>query len=139
MTRAKHSPPRRKIVIVDDDVLIRETVRLALEHAGFAVTVVEQSTEAVEKVKEVRPDLVILDLYMPGRDGRELARTLKSDPETAATPIILFTGSSEAVDVVTGLQSGAVEYIAKPVDGEVLISKIRHILKLGAAPKVKKK
>ena len=128
MSRAKHTAPRRKIIIVDDDVLIRETVRLALDHAGYAVTAVGDPGRALAAVRAERPDLVIMDLYMPGFDGRELIRQMKADPETAATPVILFTGSSEPIDVVSGLQSGAVEYLAKPIDGEVLLGKIRHIL-----------
>ena len=129
MSRAKHTAPRRKIVIVDDDVLIRETVRLALDHAGYAVTAVGDPSRALAAVRAEKPDLVIMDLYMPGFDGRELIRSMKSDPATAATPVILFTGSSEPIDVVSGLQSGAVEYLGKPIDGEVLLAKIRHILK----------
>ena len=129
MTRAKHTAPSRKIVVVDDDVMIRETVRLALEHEGYEVTVVEDPHEAGAIIKETAPDLVVMDLYMNAVDGREVIRGLKADPATAKTPVILFTGSSEPVDVVTGLESGAVEYVAKPVDGETLIKKIRRILK----------
>ncbi len=129
MSKAKHLAPRRKIVIVDDDVLIRETVRLALDHAGYYVIAVGEPERAVAVVTAEKPDLVIMDLYMPGSDGRELIRALKSNPETAATPVILFSGSDEAIDVVSGLQSGAVEYLGKPIDGEVLLAKIRHILK----------
>lgn len=121
---------RQRIVVVDDEILIRETVRLALEHAGFEVTVVEDPAAAFESVKTRRPELVIMDLYMPGLDGREVCRRLKSDPATKDIPVVLFTGSNEAVDVVTGLDSGAVEYLAKPIDGEVLVNKIKGILKL---------
>ena len=124
-----HPAPRRKIVIVDDDVLIRETVRLALDHAGYYVIAVGEPERAVAVVTAEKPDLVIMDLYMPGTDGRELIRALKSNPDTAATPVILFSGSDEAIDVVSGLQSGAVEYLGKPIDGEILLAKIRHILK----------
>lgn len=120
---------RPGIVVVDDEVLIRETVRLALEHAGYDVTVVEDPAEAFDSVKRVRPALVLMDLYMPGLDGREVCRRLKSDASTKGVPIVLFTGSNEAVDVVTGLDSGAVEYLAKPIDGETLVRKIRDVLK----------
>lgn len=129
MSKAKHAPPRRKIVIVDDDVLIRETVRLALDHAGYYVIAVGEPDRALTVVRAEKPDLVIMDLYMPGSDGRELIRALKADPDVARTPVILFSGSAEAIDVVSGLQSGAVEYLGKPIDGEVLLAKIRHILK----------
>jgi DNA-binding response OmpR family regulator len=114
---------------VDDEILIRETVRLSLEHAGYAVTVVEDAARAFDEVKEAKPALVIMDLYMPGLDGRDVCRKLKKDAATKDVPVILFTGSNEAVDVVTGLDSGAVEYLTKPIDGEVLVRKIRQILK----------
>ncbi|MDX6768041.1 MAG: response regulator [Elusimicrobiota bacterium] len=117
------------IVVVDDEVLIRETVRLSLEHAGFAVSVVEDPARAFDAVKAAKPALVLMDLYMPGLDGRDLCRRLKADADTKAIPVVLFTGSNEPVDVVTGLDSGAVEYLAKPIDGEVLVRKIRDILK----------
>jgi DNA-binding response OmpR family regulator len=129
MGKSKHPAVRRKIVIVDDDVLIRETVRLALDHAGYYVIAVGEPERALTVVRAEKPDLVIMDLYMPGSDGRELIRELKADPAIAATPVILFSGSDEAIDVVSGLQSGAVEYLGKPVDGDVLLAKIRHILK----------
>ena len=129
MSKPQQPAPRRKIVIVDDDVLIRETVRLALDHAGYYVIAVGEPERAVAVVTAEKPDLVIMDLYMPGTDGRELIRALKSNPETAATPVILFSGSDEAIDVVSGLQSGAIEYLGKPIDGEILLAKIRHILK----------
>lgn len=127
--------PARRVVIVDDDVLIRETVRLTLEHEGFAVRAVEDPAAALGEIRAGRPDLVVLDLYMGGVDGREIARALKKDPATAKIPIVFFTASNEAVDVVTGLDAGAVDYIAKPVDGEVLAMKIRHILKMPAKTK----
>lgn len=121
---------RPRILVVDDEVLIRETVRLSLEHAGFDVTVVGDPAMAFDAVKKAGPALVLMDLYMPGFDGREVCRRLKADPATSAVPVVLFTGSNEAVDVVTGLDSGAVEYLAKPIDGDVLVRKLKSILKL---------
>ena len=76
MTAKVERGPRQKIVIVDDDVLIRETVRLALDHAGYYVIAVGESERALAVVRAEKPDLVIMDLYMPGFDGRELIRAL---------------------------------------------------------------
>lgn len=120
--------PRLKIVIVDDEVLVRESVRLALDHAGYFVIAVGEPGRALETLRLEKPDLIIMDLYMPGLDGRELIRSIKSDPAIAATPVVLFTGSSEPIDVVSGLDSGAVEYLAKPIDGEVLLAKVERII-----------
>ena len=120
----------RSVAIVDDDDLLRETLRLSLEHAGFRARVIADPAAALADLRARKPDLVVLDLYMGGVDGREIARGLKADPETAKIPIVVFSGSNEAVDVVTGLDAGAVDYIAKPIDGEILIAKIRRILKM---------
>ncbi|MBI3564089.1 MAG: response regulator [Elusimicrobia bacterium] len=128
MSKAAREAPH--VVIVDDDILVRETVRLSLEHEGFHVRAVEDGATALNLILAERPDLVILDLYMGPVDGREIARALKSTPATARVPIVFFSGSNEAVDVVTGLDAGAADYIAKPIDGEVLVNKIRSILKL---------
>jgi two-component system alkaline phosphatase synthesis response regulator PhoP len=133
VSRSAHELPR--VVIVDDDLLIRETVRISLEHSGFAVHVVEDPSTALAFIRAEKPDLVVLDMYMGGVDGREIARRLKSDPSTAKLPVVFFTGSNEAVDVVTGFDAGAVEYIAKPIDGEVLVAKIRSILRMPALKK----
>ena len=127
---------QRRVVIVDDDLLIRETVRISLEHSGFGVHAIEDPSTALATIKAEKPDLVILDMYMGGVDGREIARGLKADPATAKLPVVFFTGSNEAIDVVTGLDAGAIEYIAKPIDGEVLVNKVRSILKM---PEKKKK
>jgi DNA-binding response OmpR family regulator len=123
------SAPRR-VVIVDDDLLIRETVRISLEHSGFGVHAIEDASTALATIKAEKPDLVILDMYMGGVDGREIARGLKADPSTAKLPVVFFTGSNEPIDVVTGLDAGAIEYIAKPIDGEVLVNKVRSILRM---------
>lgn len=136
MTRSAGAAPH--VVIVDDDILVRETVRLSLEHEGFHVRAVEDGAVALNLILAEKPDLVILDLYMGHVDGREIARALKSSPETARVPIVFFSGSNEAVDVVTGLDAGASDYIAKPVDGEVLVNKIRAILKLPARAPIRK-
>jgi DNA-binding response OmpR family regulator len=135
VSRAAHQ--QRRIVIVDDDQLIRETVAISLEHSGFAVHVIEDPSTALAFIKAEKPDLVILDMYMGGVDGREIARGLKSDPATSKLPVVFFTGSNEPVDVVTGLDAGAVEYIAKPIDGEVLVEKIRSILRMPSKKTIK--
>jgi DNA-binding response OmpR family regulator len=134
MAAQKRSAPRKKVVVVDDEILIRETVRLALEHAGLAATAVSDPDKALAMIRAEKPDLVLMDLYMPGLDGRELLRAMKADPALARVPVLVFSGSNEAVDVVTGLQSGAVDYLAKPADGDMLVAKIRSILNLPPAP-----
>jgi DNA-binding response OmpR family regulator len=121
---------KRRVVIVDDDALVRESVLLGLEAAGLAATAVEDAAQAIETIRAEKPDLIVLDLYFPGADGREIARALKADPATAKTPILFFSGSNEAIDVVSGLDAGGADYVTKPIDGEVLVRKIRSLLNL---------
>jgi two-component system cell cycle response regulator len=119
-----------KILIIDDDVLVRETVKIALSQAKFETVTLEAPALAHVVVRKSRPDLILMDLYMPELNGLDLCRRLKADPETRRIPVIIFTGSNETVDVISGIEAGAFEYITKPVDGELLIEKIRGILKL---------
>jgi DNA-binding response OmpR family regulator len=119
---------RKKVLIIDDEDLVRETVILALGHAGFEAEGLADSTQAFDHIKKGRPDLIILDLYMPEVSGFDLCRRLKAEPETKAIPIVMFTGSNETVDVISGISAGAFEYITKPIDGEALIFKIRSLL-----------
>jgi DNA-binding response OmpR family regulator len=126
---------RKKVVIIDDEDLVRETVILALGHAGFAAEGLSDSTRAFDYIKQGQPDLVLLDLYMPEVSGFDLCRRLKAEPETKAIPIVMFTGSNETVDVISGISAGAFEYITKPIDGEALIAKIRSLLSGPRPPK----
>lgn len=119
-----------KILIIDDDVLIRETVKLALAHADFEPVALESPALAHTVVRKSKPDLILMDLYMPELNGLDLLRQLQADPATKRIPVIIFTGSTETVDVISGIEAGAYEYIAKPVDGTVLIDKIRKALKI---------
>jgi DNA-binding response OmpR family regulator len=119
---------RKKVLIIDDEDLTRETVILALGHAGFEAEGLADSAPAFDHIKTGQPDLVLLDLYMPEVSGFELCRRLKADPETKAIPIVFLTGSREAVDVTSGIAAGAFEYITKPIGAEALIAKIRTLL-----------
>jgi len=119
---------RKKVLIIDDEDLVRETVILALGHAGFAAEGLADSARAFAHIKQDQPDLVLLDLYMPEVSGWDLCRRLKADPQTKAIPIVMFTGSNETIDVISGISAGAFEYLTKPIDGEVLIAKVRALL-----------
>lgn len=121
---------KKKIVVIDDEILIRETVGAALSHSGFTVVSVADGDGALGVIRLERPDLIILDLYMPGVNGWDLCRALKGDSATAGIPVMIFSGSNAPVDVVSGIDAGAYDYITKPIDTEVLIRKIRQKLKL---------
>ncbi len=121
---------RPTVMVVDDELLIRETIRAALEHAGFSVMSVDEGSKALDLILTRKPDLLILDLYMPDVNGWEICRKLKADAATASIPVMIFSGSNEPVDVMSGIDAGAYDYITKPIDTEVLVKKIRQKLKL---------
>lgn len=122
-------PPRKpKILVIDDEHVVRESVRVALAHAGYEVVTLEAPAAAHLVVRQSKPDAIIMDLYMPELHGIELCRKLKADPQTKDIPIMIFTGSTEPIDVVGGLDAGAFEYIGKPIDPRVLVDKIRQVL-----------
>jgi DNA-binding response OmpR family regulator len=121
-----------KILIIDDEHVVRESVRMALQHAGYDVVTLEAPATARLVVRTSKPDAIIMDLYMPELNGIELCRELKKDPQTKHIPIMIFTGSTEPIDVVGGIDAGAFEYIGKPIDPKVLVEKIKGALE-GAA------
>ena len=124
------SVKKHKVLIIDDEILIREGVKAALQHSNFEALTLESPARAEAVVRQAKPDLIIMDLYMPELNGLELLRKLKKERATAEIPVIIFTGSQERVDVISGQHAGAYEYVTKPVDNDVLIDKIRKMLHL---------
>lgn len=123
------------ILVVEDEESIRTLITLNLQAAGYAVEEAKDGTQALEKVKAVKPDLVLLDWMLPGLDGLDVLRSLKADPAFATLPVIMLTAKSEEHDIVLGLEMGAADYITKPFSNKVLIARIRSILRRGdAAP-----
>lgn len=123
------------ILVVEDEESIRTLITLNLQAAGYMVEEAKDGTQALEKVKAVKPDLVLLDWMLPGLDGLDVLRSLKADPAFATLPVIMLTAKSEEHDIVLGLEMGATDYITKPFSNKVLIARIRAILRRGdAAP-----
>ncbi len=120
---------RRRILIVDDEKDIRDLVCYNLERAGFEVDSLARGDGVMARIREVRPDLIVLDLMLPGLDGREICRFLREDPETAAIPVVMLTAKGEEEDIVRGLDLGADDYVTKPFSPKVLISRIRAVLR----------
>lgn len=125
-------PTTKTILLIDDDALVRETVRLTLAHAGFDVKVLEDLSSPEEAVRREKPDLVLMDLYMPNLDGLELCRRLKHDPATKSIPVVMFTASMEDIDKLSGAEAGAFDYITKPIEPKKLIEKITALLSKNA-------
>ncbi|MCX7690654.1 response regulator transcription factor [Thermoflexus sp.] len=117
---------RRRILIVDDEARVRQFIRLNLELEGFEVFEASNGLEALEKIKELLPDLVILDVMMPEMDGFE---TLELIRETSGVPVIMLTVRADEADKVRGLELGADDYVTKPFSPRELVSRIRAVLR----------
>jgi two-component system phosphate regulon response regulator PhoB len=119
------------ILVVDDEEDIRELLELNLVQAGYKVLSCETGEQALEIAGSKLPTLIILDLMLPGIDGLEVCKKLKSTLKTEHIPIVMLTAKGEEVDIVTGLELGADDYITKPFSGKVLIARVRRILRKG--------
>ena len=117
------------ICIVEDDGDIAELVSYNLERERYAVSVISSGEEALRQIAISTPDLVILDLMLPGVDGLEVCRRLRQDEKTRAVPILMLTAKSEDSDVVAGLELGADDYVTKPFSPRVLVARVRALLR----------
>jgi two-component system alkaline phosphatase synthesis response regulator PhoP len=121
------------VLVVDDEEDILELVRYNLAKEGHRVRCVATGEEALEAARADVPDLVILDLMLPGLDGLEVCRALKRDPETAHIPILMLTAKGEEADVVAGLEMGADDYVTKPFSPRVLLARVKAVLRRSTA------
>ncbi|HBC87986.1 MAG TPA: DNA-binding response regulator [Lentisphaeria bacterium] len=122
------------IFAVDDEEDILELIRMNLEKEGYKVTSIGTGEECLKKSREKIPDLILLDLMLPGIDGLDVCRTLKNDSKTRHIPIIMLTAKGEESDIVTGLELGADDYITKPFSMKVLLARIKSVIRKGTAP-----
>jgi two-component system, OmpR family, alkaline phosphatase synthesis response regulator PhoP len=120
---------REKILLVEDDEDIRELISYNLGKEGYTVTAVGTGEAAIAALKRSTPDLLVLDLMLPGMDGLEVCRMVRGNPATHALPIIMVTAKGEETDVVTGLEMGADDYLTKPFSPKVLIARMRNVLR----------
>lgn len=115
-----------RILIIEDDESIRRLIRMHLRMNGFSEVVGAPDGEAgLAAARKLWPDLILLDIMLPGIDGLTVCRNLKADPEFAAIPVILLTARGEESDIVLGLELGADDYITKPFSSNVLLARIR--------------
>jgi CheY-like chemotaxis protein len=126
-------PEAAKILLVDDDPDFVEATRIVLESAPYDVTVAYNGEEALQKVKEVNPDLIILDIIMPEQDGFKTCEALKSDPELSRIPVIMLTSLSQrmgetAFSVTNGMMLEAEDYVDKPIAPDELLKRVEKFL-----------
>lgn len=124
---------RETILLVEDDEDIQELVRYNLAKEGYRVVPVMSGEDALKALRSNQPDLVVLDLMLPGLDGLEICRLMKADPKAAHVPVVMLTAKGEEADVVAGLELGAEDYITKPFSPRVLLARIRAVLRRGKA------
>ncbi|MCG3166537.1 MAG: Alkaline phosphatase synthesis transcriptional regulatory protein PhoP [Bacteroidia bacterium] len=120
---------KQKILIVDDEPDILEFMQYNLEKEGFEVFMASSGKQAIKIAKDEQPDLIILDVMMPGMDGIETCRELRSDARFRDTIIAFLTARNEDYSQIAGFESGADDYIAKPIKPRVLVSRIKALLK----------
>ena len=118
-----------KILIVEDEANIRQLLRYNLEKEGFQVMEAIDGIQGLRTAQREKPDLVLLDLMLPGMDGLEVCRTLKGTPATSALPIIMLTAKAEEVDKIIGLELGADDYMTKPFSPRELTARIKAVLR----------
>tara|TARA_R110001599_G_scaffold64023_3_gene179115 strand:- start:754952 stop:755317 length:366 start_codon:yes stop_codon:yes gene_type:complete len=119
--------PIKKILIVDDSPTERYFLTDILVKNGFTVSTAENGEEALTKIKADRPDLILMDVVMPGQNGFQITRAIARDPETENVPIFICTSKGQETDRIWGLRQGARDYLVKPVDPGELLSKIANL------------
>jgi twitching motility two-component system response regulator PilH len=117
----------RKILIVDDSPTERHVLNDMLTKAGYEVVASDNGEDAILKAKSLKPDLILMDVVMPGLNGFQATRAISRDPSTRAIPIILCTSKSQETDKIWGMRQGARDYIVKPVNRDELLEKIAAI------------
>lgn len=121
----------KTILVVDDEKDIVDLISYNLSKEGYRVVTASNGTQAVERSVSERPDLVVLDIMMPGMDGFEVCRAIRQNPDTAGIAIMFLTAKSGEIDQILGLELGADDYLQKPISPRVLIARVKTILRRG--------
>lgn len=123
------SPGHKKILIVEDEQDILQLIKLYLEKEGFRTLLATTGLDGLQKAKQEKPDLVILDLMLPEIDGLEVCKRLRSAPDTAMLPIIMLTAKAEESDTIIGLELGADDYVTKPFSPKTLVARVKALFR----------
>jgi DNA-binding response OmpR family regulator len=124
----------RKILVVDDEAILVEAIAYNLEQAGYRVVTAADGSSALDAARSEIPDLIILDVMLPGMDGLEVCRQLRRESATATTPIVMLTAKSDEIDKVVGLEVGADDYVTKPFARRELLARVRALLRRSEYP-----
>jgi len=126
----------KKILVIEDDPATLRLVDYSLRHDGYQVLTASNGLEGIQKAHNEAPDLIILDVMLPGMDGFEICHSLRSEPDTAQLPILMLSAKAQEIDKNTGLKVGADDYLAKPADPSEIVRRVESLLapKKHAAP-----
>ena len=124
---------RERVLIIEDEEDIQELIRYTLQREGYRITQAASGEDGYNLIRTEKPDLVVLDLMLPGMDGLEVCRRVKQDTETRHVPIIIASAKGEESDIVVGLELGADDYLVKPFSFAELLARVRIILRRGHA------
>lgn len=130
---------KKRIILVEDEEDIAAFIKLQADISGYLLHVEVDGINGLKAVERERPDLVVLDIMLPGLNGFDVCRRMKSNPELKNIPIIIISAKSDELDVVLGLELGADDYVAKPFSPKVLFSRIKAVLRRGQEPQKKAK
>lgn len=119
---------KQSVLIVDDEPMTRDLLRLMLERAGYDISEAEDGIDALEKIKDSTPDAVILDVMMPHMDGITVCEILRREEATADLPIIMLSARTHLDAIEKGLRAGATRYLSKPVSRQDLIQNVREVI-----------
>lgn len=122
---------KQQILVIDDEPSIRELLEVSLRKDGFAVTCAESGEKGLELARRINPNLIILDIMLPGTDGFDVCRSLRSNPSTSHILIVMLSAMGEEADVVTGLELGADDYVTKPFSPRVIRARVKALLRRG--------
>jgi len=129
---------RQTVLVIEDEEAISDTLAYNLEKEGFDVVVANDGATGIEKARGILPDLVILDLMMPGMDGYQVCRTLRSDAATEHIKVLMLTARSEESDEIIGFNMGADDYVTKPFKMKPLVHRVRALLRRSGAQRDRK-
>ena len=118
-----------KVLVVEDEATIQELLQFNLERVNYKVKVTDSGEEAIKQASKSNPDLILLDIMLPGTDGLEVCKTLKASSKTKNIPIIMLTALCEEADIVAGLELGADDYVTKPFSPRVLLARVKAALR----------
>lgn len=121
-----------KILVVDNDRYVSEFMNIILSQSGYEVVTAQDGFEGIDKAEKEKPDLILLDFMMPNMDGLTTLASLKNSKETADIPVIMVTASDDRKNVIRAKESGASDYVVKPIDKALLLERIDSILKMAA-------